>query len=83
MLARLDPRRTVAALRDALYPQLAGIANRWHEAMGLAGGRLSIERKFEASARHQVPAPPRSRHLESERGFTRRVALPFVVRTRL
>jgi hypothetical protein len=24
----------VAALREALYPRLAGVANRWHEAMG-------------------------------------------------
>ncbi len=26
----------VSALRTALYPQLAGIANRWHERMGMA-----------------------------------------------
>ncbi|HSE11731.1 MAG TPA: 2OG-Fe(II) oxygenase, partial [Rudaea sp.] len=27
----------VAALRTAIYPQLAPVANRWHAAMGLAG----------------------------------------------
>ena len=28
---------TVAEMRDALYPPLSEIANRWHEAMGMAG----------------------------------------------
>jgi hypothetical protein len=37
---------TVAALRAALYPPLAAIANRWHEAMGIAARYPDRHAKF-------------------------------------
>ncbi len=46
----------VAALRAALYPPLADIANRWNEAMGIASGFPPITPPMSASA--TMPARP-------------------------